>query len=452
MNLDRLSFIRLFVLALLFVLLGSLAFSPEVPLVEAAPRATRPPKATATAQANPTPTAPANPTPTPLPTATPGGGSGYPGSWSIVSSPNVNGRSNLLNAITAVSTQDLWAVGEHRTANVSNVQTLTMHWNGASWTIVPSPNPDPNRNRLAGVAALSASDVWAVGEQGGSTGPNWSSLILHWDGSTWSTVAAPTLSPGTSELRDVAAVAANDVWAVGAASSPATDWWDQPLVLHWNGISWSSVPVPSFGTTAELNGITAVAPNDIWAVGTTLESNWKTLILHWDGAAWTRISSPNLGSFGNYLYDVEAISATDVWAVGSANNGSSTLAMRWNGSSWSIVPSPNGTARAGINRNGLNSLAAVSANNIWAVGVQAYSTIGSAGQPIYLGYALIEHWNGSAWQEVPAPALPGVGEDGELRGATASGAGAVWAAGAYYDSSFSVQAHRTLIEQYTSNP
>ena len=37
------------------------------------------------------------------------------------------------------------------------------HWNGTSWAIVPSPNMGTGNNHLNGVAAVSASDVWAVG-------------------------------------------------------------------------------------------------------------------------------------------------------------------------------------------------------------------------------------------------------------------------------------------------
>ncbi|MAU00392.1 MAG: hypothetical protein CL608_24890 [Anaerolineaceae bacterium] len=462
MKFKRLSMVRVCFLTLLFLMLGSLALNPGAASVEAAPRPTRegrptrPPRSTPTPAASPT--IPADPTPTPFatatppPTATPGDGSGHPGNWNIVGSPNVNGRNNALNTITAVSPQDLWAVGEHRSSNGSSVQTLTMRWNGASWNIVSSPNPDPGRNSLLGVDAVSTNDVWAVGVQAGTTGPNWASLILHWDGNTWSNVAAPDLgSPGTSELRDVAALSSSDVWAVGNASSPATGWWDQPLAFHWDGSNWSSVPVPAFGTTSQLNAVTAVAPNDVWAVGTTLDSNWKTLVLHWDGSSWTRVNSPNLGNVGNYLYDIEALSANEIWAVGAADNGGSTLAMRWNGASWSIVPTPNGTERPGVNRSSLTSLSAISPNNVWAVGIQASSTIGSAGQPIYMGYALIHHWNGSTWSEVSSAELPSAtAEDGALNGVVATGTNDVWAVGSYYEATFSVQAVRTLIERYTA--
>jgi hypothetical protein len=45
--------------------------------------------------------------------------------------------------------------------------TLTLHWNGSTWSVIPSPNPggtnQGDQNVLYGVAALSAHDVQAVG-------------------------------------------------------------------------------------------------------------------------------------------------------------------------------------------------------------------------------------------------------------------------------------------------
>ena len=49
-----------------------------------------------------------------------------------------------------------WAVGDYDPA-----QAQIVHWDGASWTQVPSPEPGTQAS-LFGVNALSASNVWAV--------------------------------------------------------------------------------------------------------------------------------------------------------------------------------------------------------------------------------------------------------------------------------------------------
>src|SRR5258706_5160860 len=96
--------------------------------------------------------------------------------------------------------------------------------------------------------------------RGEAFGNGVSALIEHWNGSSWSVVSSPN---GSNELYAVAAVSANDVWAVG-----------QQTILHWDGSSWNTVPnAPSVG----LYGITVISANEIWAVG----GYNKTLTMHW---------------------------------------------------------------------------------------------------------------------------------------------------------------------------
>jgi hypothetical protein len=63
---------------------------------------------------------------------------------------------------------------------------VILHWDGARWSRVKSPNPSSNFNSLSGVSARSAKAALAVGFYFGSTGLNTYTLILHWDGARWS--------------------------------------------------------------------------------------------------------------------------------------------------------------------------------------------------------------------------------------------------------------------------
>ncbi len=299
---------------------------------------------------------------------------------------------HLLTAVAAISTNDVWAVGYSFTSNGAP-QTLTEHWNGTQWSIVSSPNVGTGDNYLNGVAAVSTNDVWAVGDYY-SMG-FYHGLIEHWDGSSWKTVTAPSMGSG-NHLQAVAVVSQNNLWAVGYYFNGSIF---QTLIEQWNGSSWSVVASPSAGTNNNyLQSLSVVSgnANDIWTVGFsfTPDNIAQTLTEHWNGSSWSIVTSPDAGTNGSNLWGVAATSHNDVWTVGSYAPNSTlfqTLIEHWNGSQWSIVKSPN----VGTGDNILNGVAVVSSNNVWTVG----SSINSAGS----GRTLIEQWNGSQWNIVKSP-------------------------------------------------
>src|SRR5262249_31211646 len=144
---------------------------------------------------------------------------------------------------------------------------------GTRWSIVTSPAFKATAG-LFGVSASSGTDVWAVGETDflGGAGPNPAPEALHFDGRTWTraTVPAPLKTPVGSGLLSVSAVAPNNVWAVGFGSTGKDPRIKSTVLLeHFDGASWSIVasPVPA---GASLSGIAAVSADDIWAVGSVL--------------------------------------------------------------------------------------------------------------------------------------------------------------------------------------
>src|SRR4051794_37394997 len=94
-----------------------------------------------------------------------------------------------LLAVDAVTASDAWAVGETQTDGVAS--TLIEHFDGATWKAVSSPDPGGLLgSTLTGVSAVSTNDVWAVGSYGALLkGPR--ALALHWNGSTWTQVTMP---------------------------------------------------------------------------------------------------------------------------------------------------------------------------------------------------------------------------------------------------------------------
>ena len=101
------------------------------------------------------------------------------------------------------------------------------------WDLVPTPNVGDSVTRLRAVTALSSDDAWAVGlwrDASGVFGP----MAFRWDGTTWSETDLPDTSHlgGLPETEGVEAASNGDVWVVGKVfTGYPTD--NLPLLLRW---------------------------------------------------------------------------------------------------------------------------------------------------------------------------------------------------------------------------
>ncbi len=297
----------------------------------------------------------------------------------------------FFRAVSAPATDDAWAVGGTNWFDGS--QTLAMHWDGTSWTHVTTPTP--GSGVFQGVTATSASNAWAVGVIGpgpGTTAAATEPLIERWDGSSWAeqTFADPT---DGGQFWAVAATSADDAWAVGWTGGSGEGTGQTTLIDHWDGTSWTRVSSPNAdGSANALYGVTAISADDAWAVGYTLASDGKprSLTMHWNGSTWSVVSSPSpAGDSG--LQGVSAASADDIWAVGQTDTcghgggNCTTVIMHWDGSAWTVVSSPDPSSGY---LNSLLGVAVISgdSDDVWAVGTTDYAS------------TLITHWDGTGWR------------------------------------------------------
>jgi hypothetical protein len=352
----------------------------------------------------------------------------------VVASPNVSELDNVLFDVAVVSATDAWAVGEYLVDGGGAQRTLIQHFDGTTWTTVPSPNrltgTDRNQiNSLRGVTAIAPDDVWAVGYTVSYDDP-YRTLTLHWDGDAWSIVDSPNYTfPGAyNALHDVAAVSSDDVWAVGG--SPFGGVSGRGLLLHFDGESWSLRPGPpnvEFWASSTRTGVVAVSAGDVWAVGDY--DAW-----HFDGSGWT---VPAAGA--QFAADVNAGPAA-VWAVGSfiadpyGGGVRYPIGYRFTGASWQQHV-------AAVAPGAFNGVAVRAADDVIAVGYSGRSA-----------HAL--RWNGTEWQRLAAGnANPSPSDTlavaNVLLGVAHAGS-SMWAVG-YYFSGTGGEAgvQRTLIERYT---
>jgi hypothetical protein len=316
-----------------------------------------------------------------------------------VTTPNP-GTTNLLGGLMAFSPSEIWGVGSASSSSYSGChgRTLTVRFDGTRFAEVPENPPTPMCASVTGVAGTSTADIWAVG----STNNGRDTWARHWNGATWSgskgaTIPAPP-SGGRAQrstgLNGVAALASNNVWAVGRAQF--ADFGRRALIEHYDGATWQLVSGPP-DSGAVLNGISTLGPANLWAVGA---AGGRTLVTHWNGKAWTTVPSPNTNAL-NTLRGVSALAPNDVWAVGDAIKSQSdgvsvsrTLIEHWNGSAWSVVPSPN----VGAGGNFLTGVAARATGEVFAVGYYVDVT-----GEIPLQRTLWLRFNGAGWSVVPSP-------------------------------------------------
>ncbi len=162
----------------------------------------------------------------------------------------------------------VWA-SAHRAVAVGG-QASGVIWrsdSGAAWMAEVLPPATPG---LTAVWGSSDQDIVAVGRAGGGTQPT----ILHFDGSSWSKLAACDGSAGAcidshimqaTTLFAVHGTAAGDAYAVG----------QQGTILHYDGTQWSLVPPSMTPAQADLTAVSASAPAvDVFAV-TTSGGIWR---------------------------------------------------------------------------------------------------------------------------------------------------------------------------------
>jgi hypothetical protein len=263
--------------------------------------------------------------------------------WTAVPGPTRSGR---FYAVAALSRSNAWAVGEG---------PVIAHWDGARWRVVASPRVTFDSRepaRLLGVAALSPNDVWAAGL-------NWHDptveLIEHWNGQRWRVI--PGVPAGRHPLHAVAALSSSNIWAAGDTA-----------MEHWNGSRWALAPAPAGAAS-----LAAVSAGDIWAVG-------GSTIEHWDSSRWRLVPGPASGERFTSLTGITALSPQDVWAVGFAGHtvahdgyAEHPFVEHWNGTAWRVISTP----PTGRPDSQLLAVTSLPTGQVWAVGFAGTHRAGS---------------------------------------------------------------------------
>lgn len=214
---------------------------------------------------------------------------------------------------------------------------------------------------LSGVWGSAPDDVWIVGgvtEQGEA---------YHFDGSSWSSVPVPE---GVGLLVWVYGFGPDDVWAVGVGGGG----------VHWDGTAWSAFDT---GTDEDLWGVFGFSPTDLWIVGGDPDEG-EPLILRHDGVTPTPVAlDPAENPRG-------AKTLFKVWGIDGELfiTGQTGTLLRWDGSAWRFQSGGSEADQDFV------SLWGTDADHVVAVGGR--------------GNGRIATWDGGSWTTVAPTAIGGL--------------------------------------------
>jgi hypothetical protein len=235
--------------------------------------------------------------------------------WQRMGSRNRPGATDLYG-IAARAAGDVWAVGSSSDDGFQTTSTLIEHWNGASWRIVRSPNPDQFQNELTHVSAGRDGSLFATGHT--STG----TLLMRLLNGRWRTVATPAVAGyGSTFLEGLAVRSAHNVWLAGYGQR-SSDGASRPLVEHWNGSTWTVLPAANVAPQSYLSDI-AVGGGRVVAVGTSFNDfGSRGIVEQFDGTAWSAVDTSTSGAAG---FAAVASRRTLALAVGSSFAGGGSV-------------------------------------------------------------------------------------------------------------------------------
>ena len=170
-------------------------------------------------------------------------------------------------------------------------RAVVQHWHGGAWTAQHARRVRAG-DTLNAVTAISARNAWAVGSFTKSGGIDASPLAEHYTGSSWVPLRLPkTTGRRQSDLLGVSASSAKDVWAVGWIDGKRDDGSMLGSFEHFDGKAWKvvpSLPIPD----VNLTGVAALSRRNVWAVGFGTDYAAHFVIEHWNGKVWRRVKAP----------------------------------------------------------------------------------------------------------------------------------------------------------------
>ena len=305
--------------------------------------------------------------------------------WAVTKSPALKGTiASALVGVACTSPSSCIAVGTTRATGTSPTRPLAEGWNGRKWKVLAIRTPPgATQTSLTGVSCTSTKSCYAVGGFT-SRATIGSPLVERWNGASWSIMGSPDVAgASTTTLNAVACAGAGAAVMCAAVGSYATRPVGNPYYAAMEMLAhgkWSVVRGPKVAND-ESNSLTSVVcagPKSCFAAGGRQQGLGATLIEHWNGAAWSVGTSANPpGSVLSQFNGISCSNETNCVAAGLYSKNRVTdasLVNHWDGRRWVIQPSPAPKGSAG---SALAGVSCTSSSHCFAVGTLLTNKFGN---------------------------------------------------------------------------
>jgi hypothetical protein len=218
------------------------------------------------------------------------------GAWELQrTAPMAQSPVTELDAVSCTSPNGCSAVGSFLDPRTPVTGPLEGRWDGVRWSLEPAPGLELGGGALTGVSCPASRSCTAVGSVSYPSGQV-VTLAERWNGARWSMI--PTPNPPSREfnyeLLGVSCATQTLCMAVGPAPSQRSGAISSHVVERWNGRRWSLQPAP--GGDSSFNGLLGVScPSSAAcaAVGYTGSMNLTPWMISWNGSRWTVQHAPS---------------------------------------------------------------------------------------------------------------------------------------------------------------
>jgi hypothetical protein len=209
-------------------------------------------------------------------------------SWVKATFPHAIAKTGI-GCAGATGPSNIWAFAGTSSAGSSAAAAGALRLVNGQWKLVKAFPP----GIVTSCLVISRTDVWVFGDAHVAPGVG----LWHLNGTTWTNTSLPY------GLANASAISASDIWAEGDNSFAF------PVVARWNGTSWirntaltKALPRQSPSLELQVDGITAISDSNVWlrvllTKFTTHKRVDSLVVLHWNGSSWLKAGPSNSGYF-----------------------------------------------------------------------------------------------------------------------------------------------------------